>query len=115
MAEDRPADGEGPDPPLTWAAGDPVWDDWETPLNAPAVPMLHLEGFDGPMDLLLDLAVRQRTIAAEESDRMLKARAAVASTLMAGLELAREGVLTVRQGEAFGAVTMETALVEAAV
>jgi segregation and condensation protein A len=26
----------------------------------PAVPMLHLDGFDGPMDLLLDLAERQR-------------------------------------------------------
>jgi segregation and condensation protein A len=280
--DDRPADGEGPDPPPTGPVGDPVWDDWETPLNAPTTPVLHLEGFDGPMDLLLDLAVRQRIdlgrmsmlalaeqfvaamekladrvpleqradwlvlatrlvllrsrllfpespeaaveaerdataelrrldelahmraaanwlqarpqlghdvfarpvaprpreggyvalmeaclvvlrgrggrpeeaplyrpaipalwrvrdalariramlvehpeggelgrflppIAAEESDRMLKARAAVASTLMAGLELAREGVLTVRQGEAFGAVTMETALVEAAV
>ncbi len=31
-----------------------------TPLNAPAVPLLHLDGFDGPMDLLLDLAERQR-------------------------------------------------------
>ena len=46
------------------------WDDWERPLRAsaagsqaagmPAIPMLHLEGFDGPMDLLLDLAERQR-------------------------------------------------------
>jgi segregation and condensation protein A len=52
------------------AAGDPDWDDWESPLRAPttgspgadvpSVPMLHLEGFDGPMDLLLDLAERQR-------------------------------------------------------
>jgi segregation and condensation protein A len=52
------------------AAGDPDWDDWESPLRAPTtgspgadvpiVPMLHLEGFDGPMDLLLDLAERQR-------------------------------------------------------
>ncbi len=32
----------------------------ETPLAAPAVPLLHLDGFDGPMDLLLDLAERQR-------------------------------------------------------
>ena len=46
------------------------WDDWERPLRAsaagskaagmPAIPMLHLEGFDGPMDLLLDLVERQR-------------------------------------------------------
>jgi len=56
----RPGEGEGPDPKLTGATGDPVWDDWETPLNAPAMPVLHLDGFDGPMDLLLDLAVRQQ-------------------------------------------------------
>ena len=42
------------------AAGEPAWDDWESPLRSPSVPMLHLEGFDGPMDLLLDLAERQR-------------------------------------------------------
>jgi segregation and condensation protein A len=40
--------------------GDPLWDDWDTPLRVPATPMLHLDGFDGPMDLLLDLADRQR-------------------------------------------------------
>jgi segregation and condensation protein A len=28
--------------------------------GAPAAPMLHLDGFDGPMDLLLDLVERQR-------------------------------------------------------
>jgi segregation and condensation protein A len=52
------------------AACVPDWGDWERPLRSstagmpatgsPAVPMLHLEGFDGPMDLLLDLAERQR-------------------------------------------------------
>jgi segregation and condensation protein A len=52
------------------APDDPDWGDWERPLHSPAagmpatgsppVPMLHLEGFDGPMDLLLDLAERQR-------------------------------------------------------
>ena len=56
----RPADGDELDPRLTGAVGDAVWDDWETPLNAPAMPVLHLAGFDGPMDLLLDLAVRQQ-------------------------------------------------------
>ena len=35
-------------------------DDWDTPPRVPAVPELHLDGFDGPMDLLLDLAERQR-------------------------------------------------------
>ena len=57
------------------AACGPDWGDWERPLRSPAagmsttgslaagmpaIPMLHLEGFDGPMDLLLDLAERQR-------------------------------------------------------
>ena len=47
------------------AVGTADWGDWERPLHSPAtvspaVPMLHLEGFDGPMDLLLDLAERQR-------------------------------------------------------
>jgi segregation and condensation protein A len=40
--------------------GDPLWDDWETPPRVPAIPVLHLDGFDGPMDFLLDLAERQR-------------------------------------------------------
>ena len=40
--------------------GDPLWDDWDTPPRVPSAPVLHLDGFDGPMDLLLDLAERQR-------------------------------------------------------
>ncbi len=38
------------------------WDDWDQPeRRRPAdIPTLHLDGFDGPMDLLLDLAERQR-------------------------------------------------------
>jgi segregation and condensation protein A len=47
------------------AADDPTWDDLKNPLRTPAagaptIPVLHLDGFDGPMDLLLDLAERQR-------------------------------------------------------
>jgi segregation and condensation protein A len=49
-------DGLSPMP----VADDPAWGDWENPLRVPGVPVLHLEGFDGPMDLLLDLAERQR-------------------------------------------------------
>ena len=41
-------------------ARDLLWNDWDTPPRIPDVPMLHLDGFDGPMDLLLDLAERQR-------------------------------------------------------
>ena len=41
-------------------SGDPLWDDWDAPPLIPSMPVLHLDGFDGPMDLLLDLAERQR-------------------------------------------------------
>ena len=40
--------------------GDALWDDWDTPLRVPSAPVLHLDGFDGPLDLLLDLVERQR-------------------------------------------------------
>src|SRR5208337_3487169 len=39
---------------------DPLWDDWDVPLRVPGAPELHLDGFDGPLDLLLDLAERAR-------------------------------------------------------
>jgi segregation and condensation protein A len=44
-------------------ASDSAWDNWDARIPAtgtPAAPMLHLDGFDGPMDLLLDLAERQK-------------------------------------------------------
>lgn len=43
------------------AVGGTDWDDWDQPerTTLPAIPELHLDGFDGPMDLLLDLAERQ--------------------------------------------------------
>ena len=41
-------------------AADPLWDDWDTPPRVPTIPELHLDGFDGPLDLLLDLAERER-------------------------------------------------------
>ncbi len=37
-----------------------VEDDWDTPPRIATIPELHLDGFGGPMDLLLDLAERQR-------------------------------------------------------
>jgi segregation and condensation protein A len=39
-------------------ASDSAWDNWDA--RIPAAPVLHLDGFDGPMDLLLDLAERQK-------------------------------------------------------
>jgi segregation and condensation protein A len=41
-------------------AGNLNWDDAERISLLPAIPTLHLDGFDGPMDLLLELAERQR-------------------------------------------------------
>ncbi len=58
-----PEAATGPEAPAGKAGegtGDPLWDDWDTPLRAPATPLLHLDGYDGPMELLLDLAGRQR-------------------------------------------------------
>ena len=46
--------------PASATAADPLWDDWDTPPRVPGVPVLHLDGFDGPMDLLLELADRKR-------------------------------------------------------
>ncbi len=58
-----PEAATGPGAPAGGAgqgSGDALWDDWDTPLRAPATPLLHLDGYDGPMELLLDLAGRQR-------------------------------------------------------
>ena len=54
------ADTPEPDEPEQAAVPDPLWDDWNVPPRVPDSPELHLPGFDGPMDLLLDLAERQR-------------------------------------------------------
>ena len=51
--------GQGSRPPAAPVQAR-LWDDWDTPPRVPSIPVLHLEGFDGPMDLLLDLAERQR-------------------------------------------------------
>jgi len=47
--------------PEVGGGGAKDWDDWERPERRPPneIPTLHLDGFDGPMDLLLDLAERQ--------------------------------------------------------
>lgn len=89
----------------------------EAPLYRPAIPELwRVPDALARIRAMLaerpeggDLAGFLPTIGAEEPDRPLKARAAVASTLMAGLELAREGILMLRQEDAFGMVTMKAA------
>jgi segregation and condensation protein A len=57
-----PDDRAGSDAALSPArpADDALWDDWDVPPRVPSAPVLHLDGFDGPIDLLLDLAERQR-------------------------------------------------------
>ena len=60
MPDDSAAAHPPPDAPTAAPRGDPLWDDWDTPPRVPTIPVLHLDGFDGPMDLLLDLAERQR-------------------------------------------------------
>ena len=58
MPDDRAGAAAGVSP--GGPTGAPLWDDWDTPPRVPTIPVLHLDGFDGPMDLLLDLAERQR-------------------------------------------------------
>jgi segregation and condensation protein A len=80
------------------AADDPTWDDWENPLGTPAagvptIPVLHLEGFDGPLDLLLDLAERQRI----DLGRM--SVLALAEQFVAALEQLRDRVVIERRAD----------------
>ena len=42
------------------ASPDQLWNDWDVPPRVPSTPELHLDGFDGPIDLLLDLVERRR-------------------------------------------------------
>jgi segregation and condensation protein A len=48
-------------------------------------------------------------LAPDEPDRRLATRAAIASTFVAGLELARTGTAQLDQGEAFGAIHLAAA------
>ncbi len=63
VLEDEERVGAGPDQaPASPQPPSENWDDWEQPERriSADIPTLHLDGFDGPMDLLLDLAERQR-------------------------------------------------------
>jgi segregation and condensation protein A len=57
---DTVAAGETTAPRTDERAGEAAWDHWAMPPPRPDMPVLHLDGFDGPMDLLLELAQRQR-------------------------------------------------------
>ena len=56
--EGRPVSERGTDDRLVEA--DALWDDWDSPPRVPDSPELHLDGFEGALDLLLDLAERER-------------------------------------------------------
>jgi len=63
VLEDEERAEAGPDQAVVSSKSpDESWDDWDQPERQPPlhIPTLHLDGFDGPMDLLLDLAERQR-------------------------------------------------------
>jgi segregation and condensation protein A len=55
-----PDDGAGGDAALSPGrpTADTLWDDWGVPPRRPTAPVLHLDGLDGPIDVLLDLAER---------------------------------------------------------
>ena len=50
-------DGEGGESDLPTGS---LWDEWDSPLRVPTILELHLDGFHGPLGLLLDLAARER-------------------------------------------------------
>ena len=58
MADDTADLTRGDSPAAKQSVGDPLRDDWDAP--PPGTPVLHLDGFVGPMDLLLELAERRR-------------------------------------------------------
>jgi segregation and condensation protein A len=58
----------------------------EMPARPPGVPELHLAGYDGPLDLLLDLAERQRI------DLGVMSVASLAEQFVAGFEAAQHQV-----------------------
>ncbi len=63
VLEDEERAEAGPGQAVVSAESPPEnWDAWDQPERRPPadIPTLHLDGFDGPMDLLLDLAERQR-------------------------------------------------------
>jgi segregation and condensation protein A len=60
------------------------WDDAERISVLPAIPTLHLDGFDGPMDLLLELAERQRIDLGKMSILALAEQFAAAMLELAG-------------------------------
>ena len=68
-------------------------EEWERPARAPGIPELHLAGYDGPLDLLLDLAERQRI------DLGAMSVADLAAQFVAGLAAAQHTVPLERRAD----------------
>ncbi|UFN51571.1 segregation/condensation protein A (plasmid) [Roseomonas sp. OT10] len=91
-------------------------EDEVAPPYRPAIPNLwrvpdaleHIRAVLGHHPQGGDLALFLPPLPAEEPARPLKARAALASTLLAGLELARNGAVEMVQEEIFGAIRLYT-------
>lgn len=82
----------------------PLWHDLCSVLEARArlLKLLPEGSADAPLGRFLP-----ETAAGEDAVRVgLRRRSAVASTLVAGLELAREGLVTLQQPEAFATITL---------
>ena len=71
-------------PPAVHPPRDTLWDDCSRPPRVPTMPVLHLDGFDGPMDLLLALAERQRIDFGNMSVRALAEQFVAALEQLAG-------------------------------
>ena len=100
MLEGR--DGQGSEEPSTYRP--PVSDLWRTPDAIARVKRLLAESGElRPLERFLP------EILADASHRALRRRAAVASTLMAGLELARPGMLAAGQCQPFGPIMFAAA------
>ena len=72
--------------------------------------MLRISSLLEQQPRILRLAQCLPAIAPTEPDRPLRSRAALASALVAGLELTRDGRLTLSQTKPFGSITLHSTL-----
>ncbi|WP_306417747.1 segregation/condensation protein A, partial [Gluconacetobacter azotocaptans] len=82
-----------PSPSARWTMPSDPDAVWETPARRPGIPELHLQGYDGPLDLLLDLAERQHI------DLGVMSVAALADQFAAGFAAAQHQVPLAQRAE----------------
>ena len=93
MVDHPPGAADDDRDPSPSADSDRAWDDQDAPPRTTGIPELHLKGFDGPMDVLLDLAERQRI----DFGRM--SVLALAEQFVAALEQLGDQVATKRKAD----------------